>query len=286
MQLEPLDLSYNERLVHTLIGRQLREDAMPQAHRELPMFSFWGEELGFSGGDVHAQRAYRIYLSYNEARVITDARVVVEGELISPCSGYYPEALDEFDYQTVLDWCMDHTQSAQERRNTMKRTLIVVDMQNDFIDGSLGTPEAQKIVPAVQAKIQTYRDRGDEIIFTRDTHGADYLSTPEGKKLPVEHCIQSTTGWELAPGLWQPGEKIINKPTFGYTRWGDMEFDQVELVGLCTDICVVSNALIMKALFPEAEISVDPDCCAGVTPESHEAALLTMKMCQIDLVND
>ena len=285
MQLEPLDLSYNERLVHTLIGRQLREDAMPQAHRGLPMFSFWGEELGFSGGDVHAQRAYRIYLSYNEARVITDARVVVEGELISPCSGYFPEALDEFDYQTVLDWCMDHTRSAQERRTTMKRTLSVVDMQNDFIDGSLGTPEAQKIVPAVQAKIQTYRDRGDEIIFTRDTHGADYLSTPEGKKLPVEHCIQGTAGWELAPGLWQPGEKIINKPTFGYTGWSDMEFDQVELVGLCTDICVVSNALILKALFPEAEISVDPDCCAGVTPESHEAALLTMKMCQIDLVS-
>lgn len=284
--LEPLDVAYNERLVRALIGRQLREDAMPQAHRGRPMFSFWGEELGFSGGDVHAQRAYRIYLSYDENRVITDAQVVVEGELISPCSGYFPEALDEFDYETVLDWCMKQTRPAPERRITMKRTLIVVDMQNDFIDGSLGTPEAQAIVPAVKAKIQAYRDRGDEIIFTRDTHGADYLSTPEGKKLPVVHCVQGTQGWELAPGLWQEGETIINKPTFGYTGWADMDFQQVELVGLCTDICVVSNALLLKALFPEAEISVDASCCAGVTPESHEAALLTMKMCQIDVINN
>ena len=168
----------------------------------------------------------------------------------------------------------------------MKRTLIVVDMQNDFIDGTLGTPEAQAIVPAVKVKLQAYRDRGDEIIFTRDTHGEDYLSTPEGKKLPVVHCVQGTHGWELAPGLWQEGETVINKPTFGYTGWSEMSFEQVELVGLCTDICVVSNALILKALFPEAEISVDASCCAGVTPESHKAALLTMKMCQIDVIND
>ena len=131
----------------------------------------------------------------------------------------------------------------------MKRTLIVVDMQNDFIDGALGTPEAQAIVPAVKAKLQACRDRGDEIIFTRDTHGEDYLSTPEGKKLPVVHCVQGTQGWELALGLWQDGETIINKPTFGYTGWSEMKFEQVELVGLCTDICVVSNALILKALY-------------------------------------
>ena len=280
-----MDTSYNNRLRQSLIGRRLREDAMPLAHRGLPMFSFWGEELGFSGGDVHAQRAYRIYLRYNAGLVITDARVVVEGELISPCSGYFPEALDEFDYQTVLDWCMKKTQPAQKRRNTMKRALIVVDMQNDFIDGSLGTPEAQAIVPAVKAKLQSCRERGDEIIFTRDTHGEDYLSTPEGKKLPVVHCVQGTHGWELAPGLWQQGETIIDKPTFGYTGWANMDFRQVELVGLCTDICVVSNALILKALFPAAEISVDASCCAGVTPESHQAALLTMKMCQIDLID-
>ena len=165
----------------------------------------------------------------------------------------------------------------------MKRTLIVIDMQKDFIDGALGTPEAQAIVPAVREKIGTYRKRGDEIIFTRDTHGPDYLSTPEGRKLPVEHCLKGTPGWELAPGLWEPGEKIIDKSTFGYTGWGDMEFGEIELVGLCTDICVVSNGLILKAMFPEAEITVDPACCAGVTPESHQAALLTMKMCQIQV---
>ena len=163
----------------------------------------------------------------------------------------------------------------------MKRTLIVIDMQKDFIDGALGTPEAQAIVPAVREKINAYRKRGDEIIFTRDTHGPDYLSTPEGKKLPVEHCLKGTPGWELAPGLWEPGEKVIDKPTFGYTGWGSMEFDEIELVGLCTDICVVSNGLILKAMFPQSEITVDPACCAGVTPESHQAALLTMKMCQI-----
>lgn len=166
----------------------------------------------------------------------------------------------------------------------MKRTLIVIDMQKDFIDGALGTPEAQAIVPAVREKIHAYRKRGDEIIFTRDTHGPDYLSTPEGRKLPVEHCLKGTPGWELAPGLWEPGEKIIDKPTFGYTGWGSMKFDEIELVGLCTDICVVSNGLILKAMFPESEITVDPACCAGVTPESHQAALLTMKMCQIQVL--
>ena len=127
-----------------------------------------------------------------------------------------------------------------------------------------------------------YRN-GDEIIFTRDTHGPDYLSTPEGRKLPVEHCLKGTPGWELAPGLWEPGEKIIDKPTFGYTGWGDMEFEKIELVGLCTDICVVSNALILKAKYPEAIISVDVSCCDGVTPEKQAAALETMKSCQIDV---
>ena len=165
----------------------------------------------------------------------------------------------------------------------MKRTLIVIDMQKDFIDGALGTPEAQAIVSAVREKISTYRKRGDEIIFTRDTHGPDSLSTPEGRKLPVEHCLKGTPGWELAPGLWEPGEKIIDKPTFGYTGWGDMEFEKIELVGLCTDICVVSNALILKAKYPEAIISVDVSCCAGVTPEKQAAALETMKSCQIDV---
>lgn len=165
----------------------------------------------------------------------------------------------------------------------MKRTLIVVDMQNDFIDGSLGTKEAQAIVGNVKKKIEQYRANGDEIIFTRDTHQADYLQTPEGKELPVEHCIEGTHGWEIAEGIDIPDCLHIDKPTFGWTKWNQYDFETIELVGLCTDICVVSNALILKAYFPEAEISVDASCCAGVTPESHEAALTTMKMCQIQI---
>ncbi len=165
----------------------------------------------------------------------------------------------------------------------MKRTLIVVDMQNDFIDGSLGTKEAQAIVENVKKKIEQYRANGDEIIFTRDTHQADYLQTPEGKELPVEHCIEGTHGWEIAEGIDLPDCLHIDKPTFGWTKWNQYNFETIELVGLCTDICVVSNALILKAYFPEAEISVDASCCAGVTPESHEAALTTMKMCQIQI---
>ena len=164
------------------------------------------------------------------------------------------------------------------------RTLIVIDMQNDFIDGSLGTKEAQAIVANAAAKIKEYHDRGDEIIFTRDTHGEDYLDTPEGKKLPVIHCIKGTSGWEIANGLYIDGSQCIDKPSFGWTHWDEYHFEEIELIGLCTDICVVSNALILKAQFPNAKISVDASCCAGVTPQSHEAALLTMKMCQIDIL--
>ncbi len=162
------------------------------------------------------------------------------------------------------------------------KTLIVIDMQNDFIDGSLGTKEAVAIVPKVKAKIQEYAQKGYEIIFTRDTHGENYLDTPEGKKLPVVHCVKGTQGWEIADGLYVEGAEIIDKPSFGYTGWGNKHFDEIELVGLCTDICVVSNALILKTLFPNAAISIDSACCAGVTPETHEAALATMRMCQID----
>lgn len=166
----------------------------------------------------------------------------------------------------------------------MKKTLIVIDMQNDFIDGSLGTDEAVKIVPNVRKKIEEYRKNGDEIIFTRDTHGENYLNTPEGKKLPVVHCVRETHGWQIADGLDIPDAVHIDKPSFGYTQWDKFSFDKIELVGLCTDICVVSNALILKAFFPNSEISVDSNCCAGVTPETHNAALETMKMCQIDVV--
>ena len=163
----------------------------------------------------------------------------------------------------------------------MKKTLIVVDMQNDFIDMALGTAEAVAIVPRVKEKIMEYANRGDSIIYTRDTHDTDYLDTPEGKALPVPHCIKGTKGWQIADGLYMDGCKVIDKPNFGWTGWGEEEFESVELIRLCTDICVVSNALIIKATHPNAVVSVDADCCAGVTPESHEAALLTMKMCQI-----
>ncbi len=163
------------------------------------------------------------------------------------------------------------------------KTLIVIDMQNDFIDGSLGTKEAVAIVERVKNKIEEYKANGDEIIFTRDTHGENYLDTPEGKKLPVPHCIKGTQGWQIKDALMVDGGKIIDKPSFGYTGWNEMTFDEIELVGVCTDICVVSNALILKALFPNIKISVDSSCCAGVTPETHNFALETMKMCQIEV---
>ncbi len=166
----------------------------------------------------------------------------------------------------------------------MKKTLIVVDMQNDFIDGSLGTKEAVAIVDNVKKKIAEYAAAGNEIIFTRDTHHADYLSTNEGRHLPVEHCIEGTDGWKIAAGLEVPGAIYIDKPSFGYTDWAAYKLEEVELVGLCTDICVVSNALIIKAVYPEIKVSVDSSCCAGVTPESHIAALTTMKMCQVEVL--
>ena len=168
----------------------------------------------------------------------------------------------------------------------MKKTLIVVDMQNDFIDMALGTPEAVAIVPAVRQKIAQYAEKGDEIIYTRDTHGENYLETPEGRKLPVPHCIRGTRGWEIADGLYTEGAKIIDKPNFGWPNWKAESLESVEIIGLCTDICVVSNALIIKAAFPEAEVKVDAACCAGVTPESHRAALTTMKMCQIEVTGE
>ena len=168
----------------------------------------------------------------------------------------------------------------------MKKTLIVVDMQNDFIDMALGTKETVAIVPKVKAKIEAYRKNGDEILYTRDTHGENYLETPEGKKLPVPHCIRGTQGWQIAEGLYVEGCRIIDKPNFGWPHWHEITLEEVELVGLCTDICVVSNALIIKATFPDAVVKVDKTCCAGVTPESHNAALTTMQMCQIDVIGE
>ncbi len=172
----------------------------------------------------------------------------------------------------------------------MKNTLIVVDMQNDFIDGSLGTVEAQAIVENVAQKIASYREKGDVIIFTRDTHQENYMETNEGKHLPVPHCIEGTAGWEISSALVREKEDlVIDKPSFGFVDWAQYlpaGIEEIELIGLCTDICVVSNALILKALFPEANVSVDASCCAGVTPETHLAALSTMKMCQVNILGE
>ena len=172
----------------------------------------------------------------------------------------------------------------------MSRLLVVVDMQKDFVDGALGTPQACGIVPSVVHKIQEETAAGSTIIFTKDTHGTDHLETQEGRKLPVVHCVKGTPGWELVPELlpFADGRKIIEKNTFGSTMLahlaGKMKFDEIELIGLCTDICVISNAMILKAALPEAVIRVCASCCAGVTPQSHLNALEAMKMCQIEVI--
>ena len=156
----------------------------------------------------------------------------------------------------------------------MKQFLIVVDMQKDFVDGALGTPEAVKIVPRVASKIQAFQ--GD-VFVTYDTHFENYMDSAEGKALPVPHCIKGTAGWQLDT---QVAEALKTK---NYAS-ADGEDFSLELVGLCTDICVVSNALLLKATFPEVPIRVDSSCCAGVTPATHDAALTTMKMCQIEVI--
>lgn len=175
------------------------------------------------------------------------------------------------------------------------KILVVVDMQNDFIDGALGTREAVAIVPKVVEKIKSFEGR---ILFTRDTHEADYLGTQEGKNLPVEHCIRGTKGWELAPEIEKlRTEEPIDKPSFGsislgallkaqdeeLKKQGEPGIESITLIGLCTDICVISNAMILKAYLPEVPVIVDADCCAGVTPESHKNALEAMKVCQIKI---
>lgn len=174
------------------------------------------------------------------------------------------------------------------------KLLVVVDMQTDFIDGALGTPEAQSIVPNVKKKVKEYNDNDDVVVYTRDTHSKNYLETAEGKKLPVPHCIQHSEGWKIRPEVYAFGAPIIDKVTFGYDAWmhylsyNDIinvnEIESIEIIGLCTDICVISNAMILKAQFHETPIIVDSSCCAGVTPESHTRALEAMKMCQIEVV--
>lgn len=168
------------------------------------------------------------------------------------------------------------------------KVLVVVDMQNDFIDGALGTKEAVSIVPSVKKKIESYKN--EKIYFTRDTHGENYLETSEGKNLPVPHCIKGTKGWEITELLDTSGCVIIDKITFGSSELSELikadNPESVELCGLCTDICVISNAMLIKSALPETKISVDPSCCAGVTPESHKNALSAMKMCQIEILQE
>lgn len=173
----------------------------------------------------------------------------------------------------------------------MRKILLVIDMQNDFIDGALGTAEAVAMLPRAIEEIKKYPTA--DIIATRDTHNPDYMDTQEGKNLPVPHCIRGTAGWELNDAVKAAvgSAEIIDKPTFGskvlaekLAAMAESEELDITLIGLCTDICVVSNALMIKAYLPETRVSVIADCCAGVTPATHAAALETMKMCQINVI--
>lgn len=176
------------------------------------------------------------------------------------------------------------------------KILVVVDMQNDFISGTLGSEAAKAIVPKVKAKLDKCKD---DVIFTRDTHHKDYLKTQEGINLPVKHCIIGTNGWHICDELkpyTQEGKNLHDKITFGsidlpnalvYRSVAkDEAITEIELCGLCTDICVISNAMVLKAAYPEANITVDASCCAGVTPESHKIALQAMKAVQINVINE
>ncbi len=185
------------------------------------------------------------------------------------------------------------------------KVLIVVDAQNDFVTGSLGTPDAQKIILNIMDKIIQYRNESGNVYFTQDTHYEDYLEKQEGKNLPILHCQGDTWGWdfhkdvkwsELCLGARRP--EIVQKDTFGYTGWVDLFEDDsllendeegiesIEIVGLVTDICVISNVLILKSLLPEVKLIVDASCCAGTTPENHNAALQVMKSCQVEVINE
>lgn len=177
----------------------------------------------------------------------------------------------------------------------MEKLLVVIDMQNDFVTGTLGTAEAKTIVPAIRERISIYRAMHHKVFFTRDTHEPNYMSTNEGAHLPVIHCVKGTWGWQIEASidaLRKEADLVFDKPTFGSLElaqtlqalYEENPHLEIELVGVCTDICVISNALLIKAHLPEVAIKVNSTCCAGVSPESHEAALKTMTMCQIDRV--
>ena len=172
------------------------------------------------------------------------------------------------------------------------KTLVVVDMQNDFITGSLGSPLTQSVVQKVADKVATAAKNSERIIFTRDTHFDNYLKTPEGVKLPVEHCIQNTFGWDIIPELQEIVQNYpciyVNKPIFGSVDlmeyFSNSEEQEIEFCGVCTDICVVSNALMAKSFYPNAKISVDPNACAGTSIANHLSAIDVMRSCQIDII--
>lgn len=191
------------------------------------------------------------------------------------------------------------------------KIVVVIDMQNDFIDGALGSPEARAIVPTMVERLKELDSSENLLLFTKDTHQANYSETQEGKNLPVEHCIEDTHGWSInkeISSFCDYGSHFMGyssntirksrilKPTFGSLELADTirdisydknyNIEEVILMGVCTDICVVSNALLLKAYCPEIPITVDASCCAGVTPESHAAALTTMKMCQVNVINE
>lgn len=170
------------------------------------------------------------------------------------------------------------------------KILIVVDMQNDFLTGALANPEAVRIIPKIKEKIRGNILAGNPVIFTRDTHYDDYLETREGRFLPVVHCVENSSGWEICDDLREYATNIVDKRSFGYDEWlnyiyknidPSLEIEEIELVGTCTDICVISNAMILRNVFPESEIVVDADCCAGLNDLSHQNALEAMKLCHI-----
>ena len=171
-----------------------------------------------------------------------------------------------------------------------RKALIVIDFQNDFVTGALGTNEAMNVIPAIKNLVEQYHRDGSHIYYTRDSHDYSYLKTQEGRNLPIEHCMFASWGWRVVDGVgYGDGDSItyLNKRQFGYDDWYSEhldQYDEVVMCGVCTDICVISNALIIKSLFPELPITVMQDACAGTTPQNHQAALAVMKSCQINII--
>lgn len=172
----------------------------------------------------------------------------------------------------------------------MKKAIVVVDMQNDFVTGALGSPAAAAVIPGIAAFLEANAasENPADVFFTMDTHGEDYLQTQEGRKLPVPHCIRGTDGWKICPGLAPFAEKarVIEKPVFGSPELGAAlrGYGEVTLTGVCTDICVISNAMVIRAFSPETAVKVAASLCAGTSAENHENALKALRCCQAEIV--